>query len=424
MFRKSLIKMFVVGMTVVSIGLCPCNRAPAAMPISIGSAEIDIDEQAIADTNDAINRFAFEIYDIIKDEKNALCSPYSIAMALSVLSNGANGETQQEILDMLGITDLEEWNNICALAMENNQNEGASLYLANSLWLNDNIELNKSGKIVFIPIAEDKYRSETIKLNFAKDNALEKINQWVADNTNDMIDPFLNELDSGSKLCIVNAISFEGTWTNEFDANDTSEATFYGVDKEQKVDMMYNCGNYKYFKNDDITAIELPYGEDEAIAMDIFITNDREGNISDNISAMSTDKKMEMIAQLAASDKTMVDNLYLPKFSFETELLNLTGAVQNLGMTTAFSDSADFTTIADAILVNKVLHKAKIIVDEAGTKAAAATAIIMVDGAVAMEEQETGIIRSSTASEIQETTESCSWDVWKKSISVTGCNDV
>jgi serpin B len=204
------------------------------------------------------------------------------------------------------------------------------------------------------------------------------INAWVAEKTHDKIDKILNETYADMVMVLINAIYFKGTWTYEFDPQDTADGTFHAPDGDQTVKMMHMHGELSYQENADFQAVDLPYGH-ELFSMTVFLP--KAGKSVDDIVAMLTDENWS--AWMAGFNVEELD-LSLPRFELEYEK-KLNDVLIALGMQDAFTPVvADFSGIKPDhdMWISEVKHKTYVKVNEEGTEAAAVTSVTVVDTAV------------------------------------------
>jgi len=332
--------------------------------------------------NDAVNAFAFDLFRKISNdpvnEGNIFYSPYSVFTALAMTYDGARNNTADEMKNVLNI---EQDNDSFHQYMESlynylNENSDYNISTANALWVRENFELLEE----YIDTIETYYGGRSSEVDFSKpEEAAEIINQWVENQTNnliknlvpsDVIDPVL------TMLILTNAIYFKGTWQIKFDEANTTDKDFTDYEGNLiKVPTMRLTGTeneFNYTETDDLQILELPYTGNE-ISMTILLPKE-DAELSDVINSIDKDKISEWIDSMY---ETEID-IYLPKFKFETSY-GLNDYLIELGMQDAFSSFADFSGIDGRpdLFISDVLHKAFINVSEEGTEAAAATAVVI-----------------------------------------------
>jgi serine protease inhibitor len=209
-------------------------------------------------------------------------------------------------------------------------------------------------------------------LNFDDPAAADIINAWVKENTNGKITEIVDApIDPLTVMFLINAIYFKGTWTYQFDEDETKDDWFRLPDGTKKpCKMMEQRGFYKYFESEDFQAVDLPYGDGD-FSMTIFLPY---WNINiDSLIAKFDQENLNYWLSCFSSDS---GDIYIPKFTLEYEL-KLNEALKALGMGIAFTSAADFSKMYENVTVwiDQVKHKTFVEVNEEGTEAAAATVV-------------------------------------------------
>lgn len=389
-------KLVCMGMTVVmcltGCGISGGSSTPTATPMADaqrtekawGAKEVT---EISAQFKEGMNQFSYKIFEQLEEGKNIFISPYSMAIAISMLDNGAEGKSKEEIEKMLGIKDLEDWNVCVKYYMSLNKEEQAKLLTANSLWLSDKLMLSDNAENDFFNPVKYYYGAEKEQMDLTSEDALKQINQWVSDKTNGMIDSiFSDRLEEDIKMMLLNAVYFKGEWKEKFDKENTAKEKFYGKDKTTEVDMMCQYGKpYKYVVKNGVKAIELPYANDK-IAMDILLPEKDGKEINQIFFKLTEKEKSELFLALSQSEEEEISTIKIPKFDMEYGVEEISGALKSMGMNSAFGNT-EFSKISSKLYVNSVLHKAKIQVDEKGTKAAAVTAIQCENACVVLDKE-------------------------------------
>jgi len=319
----------------------------------------------------AQNKFAFNFYEVMEKDENIFFSPTSIKGAFAMAYEGAKGETQQEFESVF---DFEEDNQ--AFLKELNQ-LGESAEISNSVWVMKNYKVLPG----YIKKMEQLFNEPPYETDFAKDSegSADKINKWIEESTNGMIKKMLTaEQVRAFKMALVNAVYFKQDWKNPFDEKRTFEKDFTNLDDSKtKVQMMRLKDDFRAFESRTEKIIELPY-EDDKTSMVIVLPTKMKGYELNDESYQNLSKKMYW----------QKVNLELPKFTFETPTFELKVFLQKLGLKQAFQDDADFSGMREEkdLKIGTALHKAKIIVNEKGTEAAAATVIGMVATSASVQE--------------------------------------
>ena len=183
---------------------------------------------------------------------------------------------------------------------------------------------------------------------------------------------------------LINAIYFYGEWALPFEAEDTREQSFYGTGGETTVDMM-SQGNVflPYLETDSgLRVLGFPYVRN-GFEMDLIIGEPGE----DIAAAVKKENLPELLAALDGQEDTRIETLQMPKFTMDITYPELAEALKGVGMKRAFSDAADFSNLAKNLMISDVNHRAKLEVDELGSKAAAVTEVVMVEGAMILPEE-------------------------------------
>ena len=317
--------------------------------------------------------FGFDLFKEINDleaaDKNLFVSPLSISTALAMTYNGAEGQTRTEMQETLSLENQtrDESNEgyKCLLEYLESLDEDVIMEIANSIWYKKGFAV----KPEFLEVNQNYFDGEVQEINFAQPEAVDIINGWVSDNTNEKITEILDVIPANAVMYLINAIYFKGTWKYEFDSELTQDQSFYKADGTNVTrPFMKQQEEFDYFQNDDFAAIDLPYGDDK-YNMTVFLPNFGESvdDIVDNLNEDNWNDWMDSF------EKTEVV-VGLPKFKLDYKI-KLNETLQNMGMQRAFTD-ADFSSIADANLaISRVLHKTFVDVNEVGTEAAAVTVV-------------------------------------------------
>lgn len=290
--------------------------------------------------------------------ENVVVSPYSAAVALSMLAEGAQGQTRVELDDALG--------GMLYKAEDLGGNDTVVVKSANSVWIDDNF----SPRNRYVSLLEKDFDAFLTTLNFADPATLHAINNWCAENTAGKITEILDRLDPSNVMVLVNALYFNAPWENEFDPSMTSEQPFYGLSKESKVKLMGRKGYFPYTEMNGFQMIQLPY---KGMRYSMYVILPPEGADLDKLIPKTT----ETVFKSAVDALQMQEvRIFLPRFKVETSML-LNESLQNMGIKTAFTSAADFSGIAEmgSLVVDQVKQKCYIDVSEKGTEAAAVTAV-------------------------------------------------
>lgn len=302
---------------------------------------------------------------------NCVLSPYSAMLALAMTANGAQGETLAQMEAVLGLPVgvLNEALRGCDM--------GEGVVSANSVWLRDADELDV--KDAFLQANADYFGAGVYRAPFDA-QTVEDVNAWVSEHTAGRIPQILTELDPQTMLLLVNALTFDARWLEEYDEFQVSEGVFHAADgTEQTASFLYNTENI-YLDDGMATGFLKPYSD---MRYSFLALLPNEGVAMQDYLASLTGEAL--LATVENASHTSV-NVRMPKFTAETSV-DLTAALSAMGMPLAFTADADFSGIADLpLLIGAVLQKTWIEVTESGTTAAAATVVVM-EKALAMEER-------------------------------------
>jgi serine protease inhibitor len=303
-------------------------------------------------------------------DTNLFISPASIAVALAMTSNGAQGATRDAILktlhaDSLPIDAFNAANR--ALVAELGHATSVQLSIANALWLEQGFPIEPS----FQQILEKDYSAQAENVDFRNPATLQTINGWVARQTGDRIPKLLDQIDPSTLVMLTNAVAFKGKWTLPFDPKATQPHDFNCANgKVLSVPMMNHSAEYAYAGANGLEAIRLPY-TDGAFAMYVILPKDA-GRMQSFIDQLTP----EVFTNLTMSLQTSHGTIELPRFTIKFGA-TLNTALRTLGMGIAFGDTADFAGIQKSrqLQISEVRHASFLRVDEEGTEAAAATSI-------------------------------------------------
>lgn len=355
-----------------------------------GTATSIIAEYPTADTENhtlmqGINSFAYDMSGYLDTNSgNYFFSPYSLGTALTILDNAAEGETKSQIESLFDIEDIQDWNMQLSLYKNKEQSEQAFITSANSLWIDKQYTLSDRGYESYLPLVEFYYDAQIYNADFKNDPEETKdlINQWVLENTNGMIKNFKQDVDTETRLSIINAVYFYGEWSWPFMAEDTGKEPFYGKSWKTTVDMMRNSEMHlSYYESDGIRGLSLPYGDGSKVMNILLPTEDAGQPIEELFGNLSEDEKNQFLTKLMNSEKSYIQRICLPKFSMDYSVDGLIDILKEMGMVNTFDGSlADFPGIGDEIYVVDASHVAKLEVDELGSRAAAVTEFATTDG--------------------------------------------
>jgi serpin B len=364
-------------------------RSPLERDDSPAVAESDLDAFGASSRD-----FALDLYAQIRSEEgNLFVSPYSMATALAMLYAGTKAETKSEMMSALHFDlpepDLHAAFNATDLALSGRKDELLDSGSEDEPATGDGLQLNvvnaafgRKGETFrepFLDVLAEHYDTGMFTADFAGDpeGSRAAINDWVLDQTEDRIDELLPQgsIFPDVILVLVNAIYFKASWLEPFDAAMTESGTFHGASGDAIVDMMRANLEYPYAEGDGYQAVALPYISPAVRMLFVLPAEGRFEEIEAGLDRAFLD------GVRSALSEHMVE-LQVPKFRFEAEL-KLKPVLQAMGMELAFeagvADLSGITKTAGEVWVDEVYHKAFIALDEQGTEAAAATAVVARD---------------------------------------------
>ena len=333
-----------------------------------GTDDPDVSSVASANT-----RFGFKLLHDLRERDpggNIFISPLSISIALTMTYNGAVGETERAMAEVLEIDGLDlstinNSNRALRTSLEN-PDPKVEISIANSIWSRQGVDFNPD----FLERNRVFFGAEIAALDFSLPQATATINEWVNTNTNGKIEKIVDRINPQTLLFLINAIYFKGNWRDEFDKSMTRSGVFHLSDgSEKQVQMMRREGEYPYFRGERFEATSLPYG-DGRVSMYIFLPN-RDSNLNKFLRNLNAENWEGWIAQLQDRRQTMM----LPRFKLEYEV-RLNDTLEALGMGIAFGGGADFSGMGPSLFISEVRHKTFVEVNEEGTEAAAVTAVV------------------------------------------------
>ena len=390
-------KFLTIGIVLIMVAIVTATAVLFIFPYQPDKPPVADDtgstQQGIQEVVDANNQFAFDFYsELDKSEQgNVFYSPYSIFAALAMTYEGAKGQTADEMKSVFHFPESSTLRPNFA-AIYNGINKGNNVYelrTGNALWVQQDYVFLED----YLISVEDFYGGKAANLDFVKETekSRQTINSFIEEQTNDKIKDLIPQgvLSSLTRLVLTNAIYFKGTWEWEFDKSDTSDQDFKitptNIVKTQMMHMDPDKARFNYSETENMQILELPY-KGEKISMLILLPKQGEEYDFETSKIITFDYTLEDIELSAEKlneyksqmQETKLDAIYLPKFEFDTKYF-MKDTLSAMGMPTAFGDAADFSGMTGNLdlFISQVIHQAYVKVDEKGTEAAAATAVVM-----------------------------------------------
>lgn len=313
------------------------------------------------------------------NEKNAMLSPLSVLLALGMTANGADGSTLTSMLDVLVAKQgtLEQFNAANTHYLTGIQGlKDVELSIANSLWLNKDILFDQA----FLTKTKSAYQATPKSLDFSARSSLTTINSWVSDETRGTITSILDSLDPNALMYLINAVYFKGDWMKPFTKESTYPKDFFLADSTVKTPFMHQSASFPYSKALDAQMLMMPY-TNERFAL-VAILPPQSTDLSSWLAAQKDEGSFtqRLFTSVDSMKRTRME-LSFPKFeaSYKDSLVK---ELKTLGMGDPFDGSkADFSLMTEsrskALVIDDVLHKTFIRVDEKGSEAAAVTSVMI-----------------------------------------------
>jgi serpin B len=359
--------------------------APHGLAAENAAGSAEAAERLIVEGN---NMFALELYAKLRSQGgNLFVSPYSISTALAMAHGGARGRTASQMAQVLHFPAIAEpsspgsdqrqfasaYGQIIKDLNKRGQKGAYTLNVANALWGQKGYGFLKQ----FVELVRADYDGRLNEVDFvgAAEAARKTINTWVEKQTKGKIKDLIpaGVLDSMTRLVLTNAIYFKGNWARQFKKDQTQDAPFVLADGRRiETAMMNQTAEFGYMETETLQGLELPY-VDKELSMVVLLPRQPDG-LSKLEQALTAENLSQWLGRLYSREVVVS----VPKFKVTTQF-SLGSVLQSMGMTDAFSDSADFSGMDGKkdLFISAVIHKAYVDVNEEGTEAAAATGVVM-----------------------------------------------
>lgn len=400
---RNLLRRIAILAAVLSLVSCTVGETN---PLAGGSARSDKERVAApaaagADVAELVrgnSTFALDLYHVLREAEggNLFYSPYSISLALAMTYAGARGDTARQMAEALHFTlppdrlhpafnSLDQTLALRGEGARGKDGQGFRLHIANALWGQADYAFLDE----FLDTLAENYGAGMRLVDFAdSETARATINRWVSDQTEERIKELLarGAVDAATRLVLTNAIYFNAAWAVPFEESATADGTFHGLAGDTTVPMMRQTEWLGYAEGPGYQVVEIPYDGYE-LAMTVLLPE--AGAFEAFEQELDAGRLEEMLRGLERREVALT----FPRFELETQL-GLVDALAALGMPDAFTGAADFSGMTGnrGLFIGDVVHKAFVSVDEAGTEAAAATAVAMVTSAAVEPEKPVQVV--------------------------------
>lgn len=368
---------FVLALTMLTLALCSCGTKQEPDDFSPdGDLMVDYVAQAVkgrmSDEKfiDAMLHFSAELFKLTTSEKkqSSLISPLSVIVALAMTANGAESDTRAQFEQVFGLTTDEANEYLFTYVSSLFNDEKTKMQLANSIWFDSdaqNIDVNPD----FLQTNKNYYDAQAYKYDFSDPKTVEKINEWVKDHTDEMIEKIVDELDPNCVMVLINALVFDSVWETKYDDKDCTKDVFNAYDGT-KNNAKFMKSVERYISGEGFSGFMKNYAGGYKF---IALLPDEGTDVFEFIENAS----YKYIFSTITDEMYSETNAIMPAFEYDYDI-EMNKALISMGLSDAFSDSkADFSGIdkRNDLYIDKVLHKTHIEVKQEGTKAAAVTSV-------------------------------------------------
>ena len=369
--KKRILSIFAAALTLTACTSCSASfRSAKQLTTTQKAPAVSASDSQQQDAAQAYLNFTASLLQHTFSGDNLLLSPLSAADALCLTMEGAAGETRQQMETVLG-----EAETMGGYFSTIRRETGEQLTMADSVWIRNDPSLSVND--TFLAIATEDYQAEVFSAPF-DENTRQDINTWVEDRTDGEIQNLIEQIQGSEMLYLINTTLFDAKWQDKYEANEIRDRDFTTVSgKTTQVKMMYSDED-TYLENDFCTGL-LKYYEGKDYAF-VGLLPDEDITIYQLVDRLDGDTLHKLISGRISAEV----EAGIPVFSGDTKL-ELADILPDMGMPLAFSPGADFSDMAtydgQNLYIGRVIHQTRIEVNEQGTKAAAATAVIMESGA-------------------------------------------
>lgn len=312
------------------------------------------------------------------ENENTIFSPFSAWMALGMAANGAAGETQKQMEDVLGLS-ITQINNLASRALKATAaNPAKTLRLADSIW----IRKEAAGSILdaYQTLLKTNYQAETFEVEFDQ-TTQQQVNDWVKEHTDGLIDQMPIDTSPTALMVLLNALSFDSAWQQPYEDDQIAQGIFHNQDGSQSSVQMLSSEENQYIQSQGLHGFMKPYQEYH-YGLTVLIPEDGQP-LDEVLQKVDGTKLLQDLKNPAYS----IVHAKFPEFTLASEQ-SLKKPLEAMGMTLPFDGEADFSKISpdEDLVISDILQKAKIEVSRTGTKAAATTDAAIAGAALVEEE--------------------------------------
>jgi len=383
----------IISGCVTSPGGAPVTPTPdrTTVPVPTENVQPSLAEHSVVDAN---NRFALDAYAQLRKESgtaNVFFSPFSISSALAITYEGARGATADEIRSVFHFPTDDAARRQGFQALYGGINRGNARYTlktANALWAEQTYAFLPD----YMDTAQTYYSANATNLDFRNqpEDSRITINRWVEDQTNDRIRDLIPQgiITTLTRLVITNAVYFKGTWVKQYDKNDTREDTFaVAPGNTVPIQMMERTDEdaiFNYTETGRLQVLEMPYAKDGGKQLSMLVLLPK----ANDLAAVEDSLTVQQLSELRNRLRSQRVKVFFPRFTLETKY-SLSPVLATMGMPTAFTFHADLSGMdgTQNLYVREVVHQAFVDVNEEGTEAAAATAVVIELKSMQIDEQ-------------------------------------
>lgn len=347
---------------------CQVQSPRSATKDNTSSPTISPSETSVAVSS--IEKLGFELLQQVKPSStgNKFISPLSIQTALSMLAEGTDGNTLDQLQKVLGtdsIASLTVSNQKLTSALRNSATD-FQLKIANAVWTSNVAQILPDYQDLLL----NNYRAQSSSLDFSDPNSVDEINNWAVTATNGKIKKIVDHIDPTTRLILANATYFKAEWARKFSANATALETFTSSSgQKSQVPFLRDTTAHNYIRGEGFQAIMRRYGKGATAAM---IAVRPDGDLDQFVKSLDSQKWESLASKLNQSTSTY-GVFKMPKVRIEYSA-DLIPNLQALGVSDAFTNSANFSKMStEQLALNSLTHKTFVAVDEQGTEAAAVT---------------------------------------------------